>query len=150
MPTRKMWNFGEFTKIPFSGKLPGNSFLRSTCTLNMIMDMDICQIHFIFNPISIWWWWFNAILETISNIHTLIKDFSRIIIQLILAGCDPLLLGLIDSLLTYSQPSYTIHHAQYHPVHDSFFMIESEPKKGFMYIRYYGSLRSKEHMSYSH
>ena len=72
MPTRKMWNFGEFTKIPFSGKLPGNSFLRSSGILNMTMDMDNCQIQFhIHSYLN------DSILETISNIFALIKDFPE-------------------------------------------------------------------------
>ena len=48
-------------------------------------------------------------LETISNIHTLIKDsLNHHLIEI--KWMRPLLLWLIDSMLTYTQPPYAIHH----------------------------------------
>ena len=144
MSTRKIWKFWWNSKNTLQWKVPA----QFDPSINLHPEYNY-GYGYMSNPIlysflaqsciddSI-----NLILETISNIITLIKDFFWIIIWLKFAGCFLLLLRVINSLLTYSLPSYIIHHSQYQPRTWLSVMIEFEPKHGFMYIRYYGSLRS--------
>ena len=91
----------------------------------------------------------NELLETISNVHTLIKDFPNhhpIEISWMQSPLTRVDRFLVDLLITsICNSPYPVSPRAWLSV-----MIEYELKYGFMHTRYHGSLRSKDHMHYSH
>ena len=120
MSTRKIWNLVEIPNIPFSGKLPCNSILQSSCIPNIFYEYGIMSNSIIYsclsqsyNDDSI-----NETLETLSNFHSaLIKDFlnhhmiRECRMRSSLTRSDRF---LVDLLTTF------VHNPPYpeHPVHD--------------------------------
>ena len=70
MTTKKMWNLIKISNIPFSGKLPCNSILRSSLHPEYVHEYGImsnsntCSYRFSINQ----WWLQWRSLETLSNL----------------------------------------------------------------------------------
>ena len=151
MSTRKIWKFWWNSKTTLQWKVPVKfdpSIIlhpEYNCGYGIMSNPSIYSIPAQSSIDDS----FILILETISNISTLIKDSLNHHLTEIGWMQSPLTKSdrfLVDLLITF------IYNSPF-PVSSRTclnVMSESEPKNGFMYIRCYGSLRSKDYLYYSY